>query len=61
MDQYLLFGGDNSYPLGGWQDFKGSFPTERAALREAANWGWDWWHIIDLGNGGAVVDKHPEE
>lgn len=57
MDRYLLFGGDKYYPGGGWQDFKGSFTTKSAALREAANWGWEWWHIVDL-DSGTVVEEH---
>lgn len=57
MDRFLLFGGDNYYPQGGWGDFKGSFTSGEAAIREAANWGWDWWHVIDLMDGAVVTAK----
>lgn len=56
MDQYLLFAGDQFYPDGGWQDFKGSFTTLKAALREAAAWGADWWQIVDLKTGKIVEE-----
>lgn len=27
MKRYALFAGDTHYPAGGWNDFRGSFPT----------------------------------
>jgi len=57
MERYVLFGGDQYYPLGGWQDFKGSFGSREAAVREAAGWGWDWWQVVDLMTGD-IVDAH---
>lgn len=32
MKRYLLFAGDNYYPLGGWDDFEGDFDTADEAL-----------------------------
>jgi len=57
MQRYLLFGGDQYYPLGGWQDFKGAFDTKDQALKEAANWSWDWYQIVD-GEKGEIVEEH---
>lgn len=57
MPRYLLFGGDNYYPQGGWNDFKGGFESERDALREAAGWGWDWWHILDTSTGEVTTGE----
>lgn len=57
MQRYLLFGGDQYYPNGGWHDYHGDFPSTKAALREAAAWGWDWYHIVDSHTGEIVEDK----
>lgn len=54
MKQFLLFGGDNYYPSGGWGDFKGSFDTVSEAVESRG--GGDWWHIVD--NSGYVVYDH---
>jgi len=59
MKRFLLFGGDQYYPQGGWQDFKGDFTTEKDALREAAQWGWDWYQIVDAQK-GEIVEEHPK-
>ena len=31
MDRYLLFAGDRYYPLGGWEDLKGEYPSVEKA------------------------------
>lgn len=59
MKEFLLFGGDQYYPLGGWQDYKGDFGTEKEALKEAAAWGWDWYHIVNSQT-GEIVSEHPK-
>jgi hypothetical protein len=51
MDRFLLFAGDTYYPLGGWGDYKGSFPTLEEALKAAAANSWDWFHVVDLLSG----------
>lgn len=63
MDRFLLFGGDQYYPAGGWQDYKGSFETLTDALRGAAGnlrdtdtGTWDWWHIVDLSTNQIVEE-----
>lgn len=32
MDRYLLFAGERYYPIGGWDDLAGQFPTTQAAM-----------------------------
>lgn len=55
MPRYLLFGGDQYYPNGGWDDFKGAFETVEDAWH--AHEGWDWWHIVDTVSGEIVEDS----
>jgi len=43
---YLLFAGDNYYPAGGFNDYRGRFETLQDALVAAANARCDWWHIV---------------
>lgn len=49
MKKYLLFGGDNYYPSGGWNDFVDSFDTilEAMAKMDIAKWEWDWAQIVN--------------
>lgn len=47
--RYLLFFGNDYYPLGGWEDFYGAFNT----IQEAKESNWDlkclsWGHIVDI-------------
>jgi len=57
MKRYLLFGGDNYYPSGGWYDFIDSFDTaaeaQAAAEQEHRT---EWWHVIDGTTGKTVVE-----
>ncbi len=55
MKKYLLFGGSQYYPLGGWGDFAGSFDTIDLAVIHAAGEGWDWWQVIDSETGDEAV------
>lgn len=48
MKRYLLFAGDQYYPAGGWQDYKGRFNRISEALKAAANGTWSWWQVVDL-------------
>jgi hypothetical protein len=53
MGPYLVFGGDPSYPNGGWADFKGQFDTVEEARRatqdiEAEGILDPWYEIVDL-------------
>ena len=52
MNRYAIFAGSYYYPSGGWNDFKGSFTTERLALLYVANMPrCDWFQIVDLETG----------
>lgn len=46
--RYLLFMGDQFYPLGGWQDYAGAFPTLQTAHEAATKKSGDWWQVVDL-------------
>jgi hypothetical protein len=47
---YLIFGGDDYYPEGGWKDYKGSSKTlEQAKIIAATLKNVDWWHIVKDG------------
>jgi hypothetical protein len=56
MGDFALFAGENYYACGGWQDFKGRFPSKEAAvvaglrLRDV-----DWWHVADLATNAIVA------
>jgi hypothetical protein len=45
----LLFAGDDYYPRGGWNDYKGSYATfveASAAGRAMLGKSMDWYHIV---------------
>lgn len=51
MKRFLLFAGENYYPLGGWTDFRDDFDTLEEA-RAAKNYRHDlqsaeWFQIVD--------------
>jgi hypothetical protein len=55
MSDFLLFAGDDYYPLGGWRDFQGRYDTEIAAFEALASVRTaDWWHIVEC-PGGQIV------
>lgn len=55
MKRYLLFAGEDYYPVGGWDDFIGSFDSLGEALARVTEeyahskykTGFDWAHCID--------------
>lgn len=56
MKRFMLFAGENYYPCGGMEDFKGSFDTYEEAEEyvntknkgvQMDGWGWDWAHVYD--------------
>jgi len=60
-DVFLLFGGQDFYPNGGWGDFLGSFPTPYEALAEIGSRdGLDWWHVVDTTTDSAILTSHPD-
>jgi hypothetical protein len=46
MKRYLLFAGENYYPLGGWFDYEVSFDTVDEAIA-AVPASAEWWHVVD--------------
>lgn len=59
MKRYLLFMGDQYYPLGGWDDFKTSFDREENCygfILEQTVRTYDWWQIVDS-HTGKIVNK----
>jgi len=56
MKQYALFGYDQYYPLGGWEDYKGSFdtPEEAVTYAHAISYQQDYWQVVDLHTGSIV-------
>lgn len=44
---YVIFAGDNYYPLGGWDDFQGSYKELLEAVEAAAGLRLDWWQVVD--------------
>ena len=48
MGRYLLFKGDDYYPLGGWGDFEGSFDTIKEAQEAFKLDITDWANIVDV-------------
>ena len=59
LKRFLVFGGDNYYPCGGWNDFQGSYETYELALKWAtASPSGDWWHIVDSETGEMVADQN---
>jgi hypothetical protein len=62
MKRYLLFAGEIYYPIGGWDDLKGSFETIDEAKAAASGdpphkYEFDWWHVIDAVTGEKVLER----
>lgn len=63
MKRYLLFGGNNYYPLGGWGDFKESFDSieeaktvaEERIYSDCEYWDLEWFHIVDTNTWETVM------
>jgi len=47
LGRYLLFGGDNYYPGGGWNDFLEHSDDLEYIRRCIPIHGTDWWQIVD--------------
>jgi hypothetical protein len=54
---FVLFAGDNYYPLGGWRDWAGTFPSKEEAVTWAAQTRRDWWHVLDVKRGSIVASS----
>jgi len=57
MGRYLLFAGDEYYPAGGWQDYRGRFNSLNEAIKAAAKLTWDWWQIVNLETGKIILEE----
>jgi len=54
---FLLFAGDDYYPCGGWNDYRGTFTNQKDAVakgKELVNGNYDWWHVVDLDTSAEV-------
>jgi hypothetical protein len=54
---YLLFAGDDYYPDGGWEDYRGAFgsvESAKAAVRPSD----DWAHVVSWGMRAVVEEMH---
>lgn len=59
---FLLFIGDEYYPKGGWNDFRGGFSSISEALDSfEVNEILTWWHIVDFRNMEIVRSSRWEE
>lgn len=63
MKRFLLFGGDQYHPSGGWLDFIDSFDTEQEAVDhvstnnlEESSHRAEWYQIVDVAIGQVVQD-----
>lgn len=57
MERYLVFSGENYYPLGGWEDFRNSYDSEaeaRNALDLLVKGEYVWGHVVDTQKGFIV-------
>jgi hypothetical protein len=57
---FLLFEGEDYYPLGGWEDFTGVYATLEEAQNAKSDHDYDggWAHIVDLRTGSIVSFKN---
>lgn len=53
LKRYLVFGGSDYYPAGGWGDFQNSYDTLEEAQWPKNHWGdkYDWCHVYDTQTG----------
>ena len=57
MKRYLVFMGDQYYPLGGWEDFQTSCDKEENCFSYIAAQtvrSYDWWQIVDSHTGKII-------
>ena len=59
MLQFALFGGENYYPAGGWEDFQDTYATLEEAVAGGSvylNEGYGrWYHVVDLSTRSIVA------
>jgi hypothetical protein len=63
MKRYILFGGEDYYPGGGWTDYVDAFETadEAHALGKARFKEYQWFHIADTHTGKIIEVVDPGE
>lgn len=64
MKRFLLFAGEDYYPIGGWNDFLGDFDTvaEAKGVGEGYREGSAlcWWHVVDT-EAAAIVTYYGDD
>lgn len=60
MKRYLLFGGEDYYPLGGWDDFRDSFDSAEEACDLPLGRNVDWAHVVDTETMSVVYQRTSE-
>ena len=58
IKRFVLFAGQDYYPLGGWKDYQGSYDTQTEAEHAMQTLALDfveWFQIVDLQTGEFVV------
>lgn len=55
MKRFLLFVGRQYYPVGGWDDFVGSYDTLKEAEDALLGVRKDWWQIVDGEKGEQIA------
>ena len=63
MLQFVLFGGENYYPAGGWGDFQDTYATLEEAVAGGSvylnegygRWYTSWYHVVDLSTRSIVA------
>lgn len=53
---FALFGGSAFYPNGGWDDFKGAFPSRDAAIASVTDDDFMWAQVVDMQTGKTVAE-----
>ena len=61
MNRFLVFGGNNHYPNGGWSDFKNDAESLSEAVEIIAKLSGDWFHVLDLDTGTIVKEFERSE
>lgn len=63
MERFLLFEGEDYYPVGGWEDFTGSFKSvaQAQAAKKYHLYDGGWAHIVDLETGTIILYKNRDK
>lgn len=61
MARFILFAGDQYYPLGGARDVAGGWNSLEEAIAAGRACGREWWNILDASTGEFYYDASEEE